>query len=932
MSTPVLKSPFLRAFPGIGLFPTPREAELSPPAAGIAAANPPERNAFTPELGGTLDTFAALAVLFAVWAFANLQRLPAGIDAFLAQQVSVKSAVMVGGFALLWPRVLSLAGLYEPGPFRRREDILRVLGACAVGAVLAFVFPLMSLAPGLRMQTALFFWAGSVGATLAIRAPFWTLVGNARTRTVRRVIVLGSGPRALRVAQEIRASGDGVELLGFVDSNDHALSESLDAPKLGSLEELEEILMHQVVDEVLIALPIKSCYEQIQHAIGVCERTGTESKYLADVFQVAVARPRLEHGDRLSVVAMKVFHDDYRQQHEARGRLRVRRHRAGAAGAADAGHRHRHQDGQPGADLLAQERYGRNKRRFKMWKFRTMVPNAEVLQKLLESQNEAIGPAFKIRNDPRVTAVGRFLRKTSLDELPQLINVLRGDMSLVGPRPMAVRDVQLFDQAWFMRRFSAPPGMTGLWQVSGRSNLGFDDWVTLDLKYIDEWSLALDMKILAKTIPPCCAEWGRASLGAFMIQDESSAPSASGAARTPRGAGADQGDGAAGGGGLAGRTISAARWKFASAVSQGIFQFAVGVLLARLLPPDDFGVVALAMVVVGFAGLVGDLGLGPAVIQSRTLTPLHLRTSFTASLLLGAGLTLVLLAVAPFSSTLLRNPELPGVLRLLSAAFLCGALGVTARALLQRTLDFRRLFVVDLASYAVGYAGVATGMALLGYGVWSLAWGALVQSLAGSLLALWMARHPLRPRLAWAELRELFSFGAGVSLNNVINYVARNGDNLIVGRWLGATALGLYGRAYNLMTLPLTYLSAVGYSVMFPRHGRHAGRPGTAGARVPHERAGHRLSGGAHHDGDDRGRPAHGARAVRRPLGGHGTAAAGAVRRRLLPRRVPPGRRPDPRVGQGVQGDGAAGGVRDLRGGPGAPSAPAGGYWESPWG
>ena len=136
-----------------------------------------------------------------------------------------------------------------------------------------------------------------------------------------------------------------------------------------------------------------------------------------------------------------------------------------------------------------------------MWKFRTMVPNAEVLQKLLESQNEAIGPAFKIRNDPRVTAVGRFLRKTSLDELPQLINVLRGDMSLVGPRPMAVRDVQLFDQAWFMRRFSAPPGMTGLWQVSGRSNLGFDDWVTLDLKYIDEWSLALDMKILAKTIP-----------------------------------------------------------------------------------------------------------------------------------------------------------------------------------------------------------------------------------------------------------------------------------------------------------------------------------------------------------------------------------------------------------------------------------------------
>ncbi|HEX8452820.1 MAG TPA: lipopolysaccharide biosynthesis protein [Longimicrobium sp.] len=295
-----------------------------------------------------------------------------------------------------------------------------------------------------------------------------------------------------------------------------------------------------------------------------------------------------------------------------------------------------------------------------------------------------------------------------------------------------------------------------------------------------------------------------------MIQTDRSAPQESGEARPPHGSEGTPP------GGLAQRTMSAARWKFASAVCQGIFQFAVGVLLARLLPPDDFGVVALAMVVVGFAALVGDLGLGPAVVQSRTLTPLHLRTAFTASLLLGAALTLVLLALAPLSASLLRSPELPGVLRLQSAAFVCGALGVTARAVLQRRLDFRRLFVVELASYTVGYAGVAAGMALMGYGVWSLAWGALVQSLLGSAIALAMVRHSVRPRLSSVELRQLFAFGAGVSLNNVINYVARNGDNLIVGRWLGATALGLYGRAYNLMMLPLTYLGAVGYSVMFP--------------------------------------------------------------------------------------------------------------------
>ena len=155
----------------------------------------------------------------------------------------------------------------------------------------------------------------------------------------------------------------------------------------------------------------------------------------------------------------------------------------------------------PGPVLFVQERYGLNKRRFRMYKFRTMVPNAEALIAQLEERNEAKGPIFKMQRDPRVTPLGGWLRRTSLDELPQLINVLKGDMSLVGPRPMAVRDVQLFDQAWFMRRFSAPPGMTGLWQVSGRSQLGFDDWVALDLKYIDEWSLGLDLEILARTIP-----------------------------------------------------------------------------------------------------------------------------------------------------------------------------------------------------------------------------------------------------------------------------------------------------------------------------------------------------------------------------------------------------------------------------------------------
>jgi lipopolysaccharide/colanic/teichoic acid biosynthesis glycosyltransferase len=130
-----------------------------------------------------------------------------------------------------------------------------------------------------------------------------------------------------------------------------------------------------------------------------------------------------------------------------------------------------------------------------------MVVNAEAQQGALESLNQVTGPVFKLREDPRITMVGQFLRKTSLDELPQLVNVLLGEMSLVGPRPLPVRDVNLFSEAWLMRRFSVKPGLTGLWQVSGRSNASFSRWIELDLEYIDTWSVLLDLRILARTLP-----------------------------------------------------------------------------------------------------------------------------------------------------------------------------------------------------------------------------------------------------------------------------------------------------------------------------------------------------------------------------------------------------------------------------------------------
>jgi len=153
-----------------------------------------------------------------------------------------------------------------------------------------------------------------------------------------------------------------------------------------------------------------------------------------------------------------------------------------------------------GPVFFVQDRVGLGGRRFRFYKFRTMVPDAEQRQAALENLNEATGPVFKIRKDPRITRVGRIMRQLSLDELPQFINVLRGDMSLVGPRPLPVRDVLRIDRRAHKRRFSVRPGITCLWQVFGREP-SFEEWIRTDMEYIDNWSLRLDLEILAKTIP-----------------------------------------------------------------------------------------------------------------------------------------------------------------------------------------------------------------------------------------------------------------------------------------------------------------------------------------------------------------------------------------------------------------------------------------------
>jgi exopolysaccharide biosynthesis polyprenyl glycosylphosphotransferase len=268
------------------------------------------------------------------------------------------------------------------------------------------------------------------------------------------------------------------------------------------VNQLNSVIAHHPVDEVLVALPMDQYGPLIETIVRHCEEQGIIVRIQTEMFKLQVARSYVDDLQGIPVMTI--------QSGPADGWQLVMKRLIDIVGSAalllalaplfavvtllirlDS----------PGPVFFTQERVGFNKRRFRILKFRTMVDGSHQQQHMLEHLNEVEGPVFKIKNDPRVTRLGQFLRRFSIDELPQLVNVLKGDMSLVGPRPLPVRDVDRIDVQWHKRRFSIKPGITCLWQVNGRSNIGFNEWVRMDLDYIDKWSLALDLLILVKTIP-----------------------------------------------------------------------------------------------------------------------------------------------------------------------------------------------------------------------------------------------------------------------------------------------------------------------------------------------------------------------------------------------------------------------------------------------
>jgi exopolysaccharide biosynthesis polyprenyl glycosylphosphotransferase len=325
----------------------------------------------------------------------------------------------------------------------------------------------------------------------------------------RKLLVVGASDCGKMIMQSVMNRPDlGYEVVGFVDRRSHTRVPDFGRfQRMGLLDDIPRLIETKEIDEVIVALP-GSAYEEVHTVVRFCEGSGVGLKLVPDLFRVSMDRINVD--DLAGIPLLDVQAPPHRRVERSLKRaldLLI----AGTATLLSL----------PvigflallvkldsrGPAFIRQERIAQGGKRFTCFKLRTMNIGADRILLELRDMNETIGPTFKMRNDPRVTNIGRFIRRYSLDEVPQLWNVVRGEMSLVGPRPPLQHEVEQYEP-WQRRRLQAKPGMTGLWQVSGRSNLTFDEMVVMDIMYIDNWSLSLDFKIILQTFGAVLAARG----------------------------------------------------------------------------------------------------------------------------------------------------------------------------------------------------------------------------------------------------------------------------------------------------------------------------------------------------------------------------------------------------------------------------------------
>ncbi len=389
-----------------------------------------------------------------------------------------------------------------------KSQAIEIVKAVTVTSLLLLLAGAMFYIKMVTPMVVSLFWVVSIlvltGSRVLLRSFLRTWRRAGRNR--RHIVFVGGTDKALGLAERIEGRPElGYEIVGFLFGDpEREPQKGRIAGKWGDLGEaaqLREVLKKGVVDEVMVCLPIRRNFTMVCDIVQICQELGVVVRLIPETLDLKVmASAQVEEFDGDQVVTF--FRENLLVQLMVKRLFDV----VGSvallillsplllATALLV------KLTSPGPVFFSQDRIGMNKRVFRLLKFRSMVVDAEARKKDLAHLNEVDGPVFKIKEDPRVTPVGKVIRKLSIDELPQLINVVKGEMSLVGPRPPLPSEVDLYD--WTDRkRLSIRPGITCLWQVSGRNDLSFQEWMELDRAYIDNWSTWLDFKILLRTIP-----------------------------------------------------------------------------------------------------------------------------------------------------------------------------------------------------------------------------------------------------------------------------------------------------------------------------------------------------------------------------------------------------------------------------------------------
>jgi len=434
------------------------------------------------------------------------------VDPAALWSVGIDVSVAAALFAVTWVTVFWVLGLYRLrarwGLMAEARDIARgTVAVAATSLALLFIFHQDNVS---RLFLALLFVvqpAVMLAGRMVLRR--WFEARRRRGRDLNHMLIAGTGPFAETFANRIEANHAlGIRVVGHLTVPGDQQPPSVTRPVLGTVEEMPSIFRRQVIDEVGVCLAAGSV-AYLDPIVTIAADEGKTVRVPRDAEEGILAGALQEEFDGFFV--QSVVHDGQRELERALkrvidvvgasiGLIVLSPLIVGTALAI------RVRDGSP--ILFRQVRVGRHGRPFTIYKFRTMVTDAEDRYDELAAHSDTRGAAFKMENDPRVTRLGRVLRKWTLDELPQLFNVLTGDMSLVGPRPAPPREVDAYD-IWHRRRLSVRPGMTGLWQVQARFDHHFDDRAELDLRYIDQWSLWMDLGILLRTVPAVLTPRGR---------------------------------------------------------------------------------------------------------------------------------------------------------------------------------------------------------------------------------------------------------------------------------------------------------------------------------------------------------------------------------------------------------------------------------------